>query len=245
VKPNGPGNQRRFAFTLIELLVVVAIIVLLAAMLLPALARSKAAGLSAACKSNLHQIGLATSLYATDYQNYPLWESFGSSFHYWDGAILFLASNNRRLFACPANKAVPPWTNSFYPNASYDYNLTGTGTALGYPVLVSALGLDGGAEKCLPENGVKVPSEMVAVADASVPSPTGAIFAPALGLDGGPINLLWELDPARHNNGANIVFCDAHVEYGKLAAWLQRSDRARRRWNKDNQPHVETWGWNP
>jgi hypothetical protein len=35
------------------------------------------------------------------------------------------------------------------------------------------------------------------------------------------------------------------VEYAKLAVWLQRSDRARRRWNNDNQPHAETWGFDP
>jgi prepilin-type processing-associated H-X9-DG protein len=54
-----------------------------------------------------------------------------------------------------------------------------------------------------------------------------------------------ELTPPRHNNGANVVFCDVHVEYGKLTAWLERSDRARSRWNNDNQPHRETWSSDP
>jgi len=242
VKPNGPGNERRVAFTLIELLVVIAIIVLLAAMLLPALARAKAAGLSASCKSNLHQIGLATSMYATDYQSYPLWTStsvFGQQ--YWDGSILSLASNNRRLFACPANKTAPPWTNSLYPNSSYDYNLAGT-TRYYNPFVPPALGLDGGNAKGLPENRVKVPSDMIAVSDATAGSGSGGDHDAD---DLNQVNLLWELTPARHNNGANIVFCDAHVEYGKLAVWLQPSDRARRRWNNDNQPHMETWGFDP
>jgi prepilin-type processing-associated H-X9-DG protein len=60
------------------------------------------------------------------------------------------------------------------------------------------------------------------------------------------VNLLAEVVVApRHNFGANAVFCDAHVEFGKLTAWNKRSDQARRRWNNDNQSHPETWGNNP
>lgn len=60
----------RKGFTLIELLVVIAIIAILAAILFPVFARAREAARKTSCASNLRQLGLASHMYAQDYDEY-------------------------------------------------------------------------------------------------------------------------------------------------------------------------------
>lgn len=239
-------SSERLGFTLIELLVVIAIIAILAALLLPALSRAKAAGQSAACKSNLRQLGIGLTLYTADaQQKFPLWVTGTSS--YWDEKLLTSVSNNRNVFTCPSNKLAPAWTNGLLgPNPSYGYNMAGTGR---FRNTIPSLGLDGGtrgnAAIYILENQIKVPADMIAMSDYKRTTTTTGGGDNDADDNTFPANLIVGLPPPRHNLGDNVVFCDGHVEYAKQTVWLQKTDRACQRWNNDHQSHPETWANNP
>jgi len=82
---HGKKSSGKTGFTLIELLVVIAVIAILAAMLLPALARSKAQARSTVCKNHLHEMGMAMQMYVDDTKFYPYGAIFNPDFSQQDG----------------------------------------------------------------------------------------------------------------------------------------------------------------
>ncbi len=124
------------AFTLIELLVVIAIIAILAAMLLPALSKAKSRAQTTQCLNNARQLGLATMLYAGDFNDcYPYGvnvstanPSTWTNETAWHIALLHYVGakvqGSPKILACPAElvNVTFPMGNNIQFQASYRAN---------------------------------------------------------------------------------------------------------------------------
>ena len=238
-----PGQRSVPAFTLIELLVVIAIIAILAALLLPALSRAKAASLGAVCRSNLHQLGIALRLYVDDFRGYPYSADFSRGMLWYNSLSNYYAGQDK-VMDCPAYKGAKGfvWAGNFigYNGGSYGYNGFGTrSSTLAYWTTDDLLGLGGDRPyvaglsdlPALPEGRVRVPADMIAMGDS--------MFVMGTTTPGYLLTMTdsSKADPRRHNGGSNIAFADSHSECILNDRLVATNDVNRRRWNNNHEPH--------
>jgi len=130
------SRSKSLAFTLIELLVVIAIIAILAAILLPVLSRATEKARITQCKSNEHQLSLATIMYGNDNQD-KLPDCQGLGVWVWDMSAyvisnLLTSASRQDMFYCPNeyylyNSSTPKAWQAFTTSSTppYPYIVTG------------------------------------------------------------------------------------------------------------------------
>jgi prepilin-type processing-associated H-X9-DG protein/prepilin-type N-terminal cleavage/methylation domain-containing protein len=218
------SRRNRRAFTLVELLVVIGIIAVLIGVLLPVLGRARASAQAIACASNLRQLGLAITMYASDKKGYlpnpttalgeqSLWynavDPYLRAVANADRSGVAAGRTYKRYKQCAVYDTFEGDQDSGAQNQTKEFSRTfKMNSHLRHYISTQAKVTE-----------VKRPSEFVMLGDGISMDVTGPI--PNQWENGQfsmEVNDKSEANPAlRHLDGANILFVDGHVSHTKLA----------------------------
>jgi prepilin-type N-terminal cleavage/methylation domain-containing protein/prepilin-type processing-associated H-X9-DG protein len=214
-------------FTLIELLVVVAIIAILAGMLLPALGKAKETGKRIACVNNLHQLGLAMSMFADDHEGLFPPRLLGQLPGAWP-TTLRDGYRDLRLLVCPSDGPDPNRVRGFAPpldadSAPRSYIVNGWNDFWYETWTKNGSGWDFGRMlgTQTPESVIRLPSETIVFGEKLTESPH--YYMDFLEETPGELlpNDFTEVEHGRHSRsangsgGSNYVFADGSARFLK------------------------------